>query len=268
MRSCAVRFDGFIGIDYSGAGLPTDRIRGLKVYAARPGCEPQQVRPAPPARNWSRQALAHWLLAELDRGKRLLIGVDHAFSFPLSYFKRYGLTSWPAFLEDFCRYWPTDQAHCRVDAIRNGDFWQHHPKPPGERTGTTDELRLCERWSSSAKSVFQFDVQGSVAKSTHAGIPWLRFLRERLGKRLFFWPFDGWQPPADASVIAEVYPSIFRNRYASKSGLTPDERDAYAVARWLEESVRRGILARYLDPPLIAKERRIAALEGWILGIA
>ena len=26
----------------------------------------------------------------------------------------------------------------------------------------------------SAKSVFHFDVQGSVAKSTHAGIPWLR----------------------------------------------------------------------------------------------
>jgi len=32
--------------------------------------------------------------------------------------------------------------------------------------------------------------------------------------------------------------------------------------------VRRGILARYLDPPLTASERRIAALEGWILGIA
>jgi len=30
-----------------------------------------------------------------------------------------------------------------------------------------------------AKSVFHFDVQGSVAKSTHAGLPWLRYIRSR-----------------------------------------------------------------------------------------
>jgi hypothetical protein len=126
---------------------------------------------------------------------------------------------------------------------------------------------LCEQWTSSAKSVFQFDVQGSVAKSTHAGIPWLRFLRRQMGGKLFFWPFDGWQPPNGVSVIAEIYPSIFRNRYP-KNGRTPDERDAHAVARWLEESARRGILGRYFDPPLTPAERRIAALEGWILGIA
>ncbi|MGQ9860620.1 MAG: hypothetical protein ACUVSD_01240 [Thiobacillaceae bacterium] len=263
-----MRFDKFIGIDYSGAGSPTDRIPGLKVYVAHLGRKPHQVRPAPPARNWSRHDLAHWLLAELQRDDPVLIGIDHGFSFPLSYFARYGLTSWPAFLKDFCRHWPTDRPHCRVDSIRNGDWWRHHPKPSGQRIGTNDELRLCERWTSSAKSVFQFDVQGSVAKSTHAGMPWLRFLRERLGETLFFWPFDGWQPPEGVSVIAEVYPSILRNRYQDNNGQTPDERDAYAVARWLEESVRHGILARYLDPPLTAAERRIATLEGWILGIA
>ncbi len=261
-------FDRFVGIDYSGAGSPTKRIQGLQVYAAEPNAEPRPVRPAPPARNWSRQALAHWLLTELQRGHPLLIGIDHGFSFPLSYFERYGLGSWPAFLEDFCRHWPTDQPRCHVDALRDGSWWRHHPSPAGERIGAASELRLCERWTSSAKSVFRFDVQGAVAKSTHAGIPWLRFLRERMGEALFFWPFDGWQPPEGVSVIAEVYPSIFRNRYAVNHGRTPDERDAYAVARWLEESVRRGILARYLDPPLTASERRIAALEGWILGIA
>jgi hypothetical protein len=35
--------------------------------------------------------------------------------------------------------------------------------------------RLTEERAGSAKSVFHFDVQGLVAKSTHAGIPWLRF---------------------------------------------------------------------------------------------
>jgi hypothetical protein len=261
-----MKFDRFIGIDDSGAETPTSRIKGLQVYVATQNDEPQPVRPALPAKNWTRQEVAHWLLAELQRGAPLLIGIDHGFSFPLSYFERYGLNSWPAFLDDFCRYWPTDQAHCYVDFIRDGAWWRHHPKPAGERIGATAALRLCEQWTSSAKSVFQFDMQGSVAKSTHAGIPWLRFLREQMGAKLFFWPFDGWQPPGGVSVIAEVYPSIFRNRYP-KNGRTPDERDAYSVARWLEESARRGILARYFDPPLTLPERRVAALEGWILGI-
>ena len=51
--------------------------------------------------------------------------------------------------------------------------------------------RLIEERAGRAKSVFHFDVQGSVAKSTMPGIPWLRFIRLRLGDRVHFWPFDG-----------------------------------------------------------------------------
>ncbi len=40
--------------------------------------------------------------------------------------------------------------------------------------------RLSEERSGSAKSVFHFNVPGSVAKSTHAGLPWLRFIRQRV----------------------------------------------------------------------------------------
>jgi hypothetical protein len=35
---------------------------------------------------------------------------------------------------------------------------------------------LTEIRAGAAKSVFHFDVPGSVAKSTHAGLPWLRYL--------------------------------------------------------------------------------------------
>ena len=31
---------------------------------------------------------------------------------------------------------------------------------PGLRVGEASELRLCERWTSTAKSVFHFDVRG------------------------------------------------------------------------------------------------------------
>jgi hypothetical protein len=260
-------FDLYVGIDYSGAETMESRLKGLQIYAAEPGQEPRAIRPEAPARYWSRQEVAQWLVARIHAGKRLLIGIDHGFSFPQSYFERYRLKTWNEFLEDFCRYWPTAEPYVYVDFVRDGVVWKHQPKPPGERSGDPSELRLCERWTSSAKSVFRFDVQGSVAKSTHAGIPWLRFLRRECGARLYFWPFDGWQVPSDKSVIAEVYPSIFRHRYP-RSGRTPDEHDACSVARWIEESARRGIIGRYFDPPLTLPERQIAALEGWILGVS
>ena len=50
------------------------------------------------------------------------------------------------------------------------------------RMGNSRWRRLTELRAGGAKSVFHFDVQGSVAKSTHAGIPWLRFIRQRLGR--------------------------------------------------------------------------------------
>jgi hypothetical protein len=52
------------------------------------------------------------------------------------------------------------------------------------RLGNARWRRLTEDRAGSAKSVVHFEVHGSVAKSTHAGFPWLRFLRQRLGGRL------------------------------------------------------------------------------------
>ena len=55
-----------------------------------------------------------------------------------------------------------------------------------------------------------------MAKSTHAGIPWLLFIRQRLGPRVHFWPFDGWGIPAGRSAIAEVYPALWSRDFASE----------------------------------------------------
>jgi len=63
------------------------------------------------------------------------------------------------------------------------------------RMGNARERCLTEKPAGSAKSVFHFDVQGPVAKSTHAGIHWLPFIRQRLGQRVHFWSFDGWAIP-------------------------------------------------------------------------
>lgn len=114
---------------------------------------------------------------------------------------------WPTFLEDFQRRWPTHSQHTYVEFVRDGLAGNG-----AARTGNTRWRRMTEQRAGSAKSVFHFDVQGSEAKSTHADIPWLLYLRRRLGSRLHFWPFDGWSIPAGTFAVVEVYPSLWRHR--------------------------------------------------------
>jgi hypothetical protein len=133
------------------------------------------------------------------------------------------------------------------------------------RSGSARWRRIAEE-RAGAKSVFHFDVPGSVAKSTHAGLPWLLFLRQGLGDRVRFWPFDGWKVPKGFSVLTEVYPSLWRKDFPLKSS-TPDQQDAYAAAAWLRRGDLDGTLHPALSPSLSSEETRIAGIEGWILGV-
>lgn len=134
------------------------------------------------------------------------------------------------------------------------------------RTGNARWRRVTEERTGTAKSVFHFDVPGSVAKSTHAGIPWLRFIRQHLGERVHFWPFDGWDVPIGRSVVAEVYPALW-NRGFAREGRTGDQHDAYSIAAWFSRTDRSGNLAAFLEPNLTSTERAVAQVEGWILGV-
>ena len=254
-----MKFHHYIGIDYSGAQTPESRLRALQVYAAVHDEEPLKISTsAEGAKNWSRLEIAQYCLETLESSGPVIIGIDHGFSFPLTYMQRYGLQCWDAFLQDFMRHWPTADPHTYVDFVRDNN----------PRTGDPSELRLCEQWTATAKSVFLFDVQGSVAKSTHTGLPWLLWLREMLQSRshVHFWPFDGFDVPEGKSVIAEVYPALYKRRYP-RADRSPDEHDAWSVAAWLQEADRRGTLDQYFSPPLTLPERKQAKLEGWILGV-
>lgn len=46
----------------------------------------------------------------------------------------------------------------------------------------------------------------------------------------------------------------------------PDQQDAYCVAKWLTETDERRFLEQYFAPPLTVEERKVADLEGRILG--
>ncbi len=259
----APAFERYVGIDYSGAKTPTSSLPGLRTFMAERGSVPAEVRPPPsPRKYWTRRGVAEWLSERLRQDEPTLIGMDHGFSFPLRYFETHGLAhDWPGFLDDFQHHWPTDGDHVYVDFVRNGA--EGHG---AKRLGNTRWRRLTEERAGSAKSVFHFDVQGSVAKSTHSGLPWLRYLRQQAGERVHFWPFDGWAIPPGSSAIVEVYPSLW-SRGFPREDRTGDQHDAYSVAAWLREADPNGSLASYLDPPLSPVERNVAHVEGWILGI-
>src|SRR5262249_19066578 len=117
-----------------------------------------------------------------------------------------------------------------------------------------------------AKSVFHFDVTGAVAKSTHAGLPWLRYIRHHAGHRIHFWPFDGWKIPPDKSVVAEVYPALWNKRFPADDR-NPHQHDAFCVAETLRLSDLDGTLGTFFEPHMTANRLEIASIEGWILGV-
>jgi hypothetical protein len=255
-------FARYVGIDYSGAQTPTASLKGLRVYLAEGDAPPAEVPPPPsPKKYWTRRGIAEWLVERLAEEAPTLVGIDHGFSFPLRYFETHHLPpDWPAFLDDFRHHWPTDE-DIYVDFVREGTFGNG-----AARMGNARWRRLTEERAGSAKSVFHFDVQGSVAKSTHAGIPWLRFIRQRLGAHVYFWPFDGWDIPTGRSAIAEVYPAHW-SRSFPKESRTGDQHDAFSIAAWLSRADLDGSLAAFLKPDLTPPERAVAQVEGWILGV-
>ncbi|MDG0810781.1 hypothetical protein [Cohnella rhizosphaerae] len=180
-------FDVYIGVDYSGAGLPDKEIPGLAVVRAAGDEPPAVVRnPRHPLGRWSRSGLYGYLMSELAQtDRRVFVGIDHGFSYPKSELAYYGLRSWDAFLVWLSRHWDTRQSS--VDACKKN----------GAPYRNADLLRLTEaRYAVGASSVLDLDrtyghMTKTVSYSTHAGLPWLAELRLRTERgRVQCWPYD------------------------------------------------------------------------------
>ncbi len=252
-------FTRHCGIDYSGAKTAHDLLRGLRVFLSRDLGEPQEVRqPSGASRHWSRAGLAEWLMDLLGDAVPTLVGIDHAFSFPETYFKEQRRSGdWTSFLRDFQGRCPADEPGRRVCDLAWG---------PDRRSkwGDARSRRIVD-CRTGGKSVFHFNVPGSVAHSTHAGLPWLLRIREARPE-VHFWPFDGWLPPAGRSVIAEVYPARWNRRW-ERTDQTQDQHDARCIATELRNADMTGTLTDWFCPALLPNEREAAESEGWMLGV-
>jgi hypothetical protein len=256
-------FERYVGIDYSGARTPEASLDGLRVFSAGQTSIPVEVEPPPsPHKYWTRRGIAEWLVDRLSEDVPTIVGVDHGFSFPMRYFEQHQLPlDWAGFLDDFQAHWPTDDSYTYVDFVREGICGNG-----AARLGNRRWRRLTEVRAGAAKSVFHFDVPGAVAKSTHAGLPWLRHLRRHTAGRVHFWPFDGWSIAAGRSALVEVYPALWSKSFPPE-GRDQHQHDAYSVARWMYRADHENHLAGFLNPALEPQEREVAKIEGWILGV-
>lgn len=251
-------FDNYIGIDYSGAGGPRARNRNLAVAAA----ENNQGASIVP-RAWSREAVYLYVRDALrTSNQRLVIGIDHGFSYPGARLQELNIDTWDVFLTWFRRNWRTN-IHTVEQCKKRLPYYSSTVK------------RLVElEFTPSAKSVVDLDrkesLQGVVSYSTHAGLSWiyrLRRLQRAKQIKVHFWPFDGVIIPDDHHVILEAYPSLYRRRVALDAALNEHERDAFAIAAWMRDRDQDNTLHHYLSLlTLTPEELQLSRLEGWILG--
>lgn len=256
-----MRFQRTIGINYSGAETPDSGLKGLRVYMSTAGGPAEEVSPPPGgSKYWSRRELSHWLRECLSEPTPKVVAIDHAFSFPEAYFKRHGVSrDWDIFLDDFYQYWPTDMEHYYVDFLRQG-----RRSTGAGRSGLKTWFRVTDK-ACKAKSPFDFDVPRQVATATHAGLPFLRSLREDFPD-LHVWPFDGWTVPDGGSCLVEARAHVFKNLYDRGERSVP-QHNAFSIASWLRDADQNDGLAAAFQPDLSDKQRLAATYEGWILGV-
>jgi diadenosine tetraphosphate (Ap4A) HIT family hydrolase len=92
------------------------------------------------------------------------------------------------------------------------------------------------------------------------------YIRRNVGERVHFWPFDGWTIPQAKSVVAEVYPALWNKEFPPEDR-DPHQHDAYSVAETLRRTDMDGRIRAFFKPSLDREALRIAAVEGWILGL-
>lgn len=209
-------FDAYLGIDWSGAA---GRYTGIALAECAPGAGgPRLI--APEERDWSRSAVAAYLVRRLARGERLLIGLDFAFSFPWIADEGYLAGRAPQATDAFALWSLIEQAsagapdHFAGPVVAHAQFapsyWLRGPQPSGWRNDKRlTELACATATATRPETVFKLIGAKQVGKAALAGIRTLRAIRLEAPRQVAVWPFE---PPERRSALVEIYPTLFRRQ--------------------------------------------------------
>ncbi|MFN3144519.1 MAG: molybdopterin guanine dinucleotide synthesis [Paracoccaceae bacterium] len=272
--------DRILVVDWSARATPSPRTPSPDaIWTAEAGHPTLYHR----TRSEAMDAIAATIRDALDRGQRLLVGLDFPFGYPAGFANRLtgqadalAVWRWLALhVED-----APDNANNRFQVAAKvnrmfpgtGPFWgcpPAHAGPdltatkPGPEHGLPDR-RHVETLVRSAQPCWKLYTTGSVGSQALLGIARLEQLRRDFGPDIAVWPFQ----PADSAaiVLAEVYPSLLSDAVRAEETRTGDPiRDRVQVAvlaRALARMAQSGTLADAIG----AAQCPHLPEEGWILG--
>ena len=231
-------------------------------------------------RDAAEAAIFDSLNAALSEGRRVLLGFDFAFGYPVGFAARlaghaHAFAVWDWLRKelrdgpdnDNDRFDVADKINARFPGV--GPFWghpqgRHHPNlPPRDvRDGHgMAKHRLTEtRAEGRPQSPFKLAGAGAVGGQTLVGLPMLARLRHHYEGRLGVWPFEDHALDREI-VLAEVYPSLLPIHTAE--GEIRDDLQVRNLAAALGRMQTEGTLAS----AFAAAQGPVPHEEGWILGV-
>jgi len=290
-------FDAYLMVDWSAANTPNrgkDSIwLGLTVRG-RQGLRLTHLE-NPATRASATERIIQLAVNNRRQGRRILIGFDFPFGFPVGTANALGKRGLP-----WRNIWQEledrlvdhdDNSNNRFDvaeglnAALTGEafpFWglsreevrpflvRRNRRPHG--VGDLAERRLCDIRIPSTQPVWKLAGAGSVGSQVITGIPRVWQIRRdpRIAFECHIWPFEtGLRFDSRAAIIlAEVYPSLVPPRVIK--GRPKDAGQVAAIGRRYAELDAAGALAPLFegDPSLPSHvKQQIESEEAWILGV-
>lgn len=287
-------FDQFIGIDWSGAKAPIFN-KAISVSVIDKGATPPHLVDGP----WSRQKVADWIVNLSQTQKRILIGVDCNFGYAASTTqKQVGAHAshndlWQE-VENVCESTPNFFAQeFWSNPTYASDFWVSGKMREGFTMPKRQTEVLCaEAGFGRPESPFKLIGAKQVGKGGLAGMRMAHYLKQALGDKIAFWPFEMDLVDAANIVVTEIYPRQFLMRsghgltkirtlddlnltlrflgaklYVPYTPLSDHDTDSLASAAGLRYLCgdKRNIPKDVSHPPIMSYNAQ--HLEGWIFGI-
>ncbi len=277
-----MRFDRVAILDWSAAKGPKRGKDSIWLAVAdSAGVVTENI----PTRLFAERRLTDLIAQSVSHGKRLLIGADFAFGFPMGFAAR--LTGQASALSvwDWLSARITDTAqntsnYRDVAALMNarfdgsGPFWGNTarldvpglprlkpPLPPGLVPHRTCDM-VARESGAHPKTVWQLAGAGAVGAQVLTGLPVLNRLRQQFPGHLSVWPFEA---PQSLVVLAEVYPSLLHAqvRHALLSSQeVADQVQVRLLSQALFRHASQGSLHRMMSADVDAAT---SSEEGWLL---